>query len=77
MSKLTVIVVITMALVVTTAAQKSIYNKPYEQWTLDEAWRILTSSPWAQMDADLRTSGISYALEVRLHSSGEAITHRS
>jgi len=32
MSKLTVIVLFTMGLVVTTTAQKSIYNKPYEQW---------------------------------------------
>ena len=70
MSKLTVIVAFTMALVVTTAAQKSIYNKPYEQWTLDEAWRILTNSPWAQFDADMgRAPDISYVLEIRLHSA--------
>lgn len=70
MSKLTVIVLFTAALVVTTAAQKSIYKKPYEQWTLEEAWRILTNSPWAQINSDMGgTSTISYALEVRLHSA--------
>ena len=70
MSKLTVIVLFTMGLVVTTTAQKSIYNKPYEQWTLDEAWRILTNSPWARIESESsRTSGVSYLLEVRLYSA--------
>lgn len=69
MSKLTVIAFLHLTLIITNA-QKSTYNKPYEQWTLDESWRVLTKSPWAQIDAEAgRTSEISYFLEVRLYSA--------
>ena len=70
MSKLGLIALLNLTLVVTAAAQKSIYSKPYERWTVDEAWRILTNSPWAQIDTDMgRASGVSYLLEVRLYSA--------
>ena len=55
-----------MALIVAVnaIAQKALPKKPFEQWSRDEATRILFDSPWGKIDVDRE-----YQVRVRLHSA--------
>lgn len=73
MRRLTFAVILSLALVVNTAAQKAAQRKLYDQWNLREVTGILSDSPWAQTAFDSKVNyeqpGSTYDVEVRLYSA--------
>lgn len=61
------VALVVLIVAVSTAAQKALPKKPFEQWSRDEVTKILFDSPWSRMNFD-RPLG-EYQVTVRLYSA--------